>query len=433
MAAEYVAQYAQNGLQPADIFKAISFRFPISTDFFGEIAKFRAFRMLWAKFLRAYQLDPSDPAFAQVNATGSRRQMASLDIPTNILRSSTQAMSAVLGGCDSVSVPAFDELTAAPNSLSMRLSANLQRVLRFEAAFDKVIDPAGGAYFVELLTEQLAAKSWAHFQTMESAGGYLAYLQGGTLRTELQAASNALHSQINKGRVTLLGVNQYPDLENVAAERGQEAPLGELNSESAWATALGVDKSNRVQALQSLLEMEQSPLSGLWPVMRDSGRVAHGLEIGERDSSDFENLRSLTQHLASPPKAFLFAFGDLAMRQARAGFARNLLGTAGIAAKLNAFPDDTAQAMAAAIALKPNIVVLCSADAQYFSDAPVLLQQLKSALPDCRVVLAGKPEGWESLRGNGLDACIFMGMDRLAWLNEVVMEMKLKKGATHAS
>jgi len=183
------------------------FNFAIGANYFEQIAKFRAFRRLWNLVLENYNLNDSKTIiYAE---TGSRNKTI-FDAHVNMLRSSTEAMSAILGGCDEVCIKPFD-LTYDPSSFGERIARNQQLLLDRESYFSKTADPAGGAYFIENLTEELAQKAWAIFQEVEGNGGYLKNIENGTIQEMISAAADAEQMAFNNGERSLLGSNLYPN------------------------------------------------------------------------------------------------------------------------------------------------------------------------------------------------------------------------------
>lgn len=438
MAVDYAADFAAHGSTPDQVFSGLNFHFPVGTDYFGEIARFRAFRVLWAAVLNAYGLEGDMDRYTRLLATGSRRQLAGLDAQTNILRATTEAMSAILGGCDSVSLPAFDERGAAANGLSLRLASNVQRILREESLLDRVIDPVGGSYYLEHLTDELATKAWAIFQDIEAKGGYRQALLSGHIATELAVSATKREAAIRKGKTTVLGINQYPptqeNLQGLSLHSVHPQQEGSPN-ESAHA-ALLMREDARFAALVAYARHQKEVASLDASLLALLGGRAHDLPAGSRDASAFERLRlrmaAFRANGADAPKALLLTFGDLPMRKARATFAMNLLGSAAIPSFENESPEDLAITFQAISVQKPALVVLCGADTDYMNQMAELLSTLQKQLPDTPVYLAGRPEGWEAWKEIGLRDAIFAGMDRWAFLNNL-LDITIGKEASHAS
>jgi methylmalonyl-CoA mutase len=429
MAVQYAASWTTDQAGVADLFRRLVFRFPVSNDFFAEISRLRAFRMLWSRVVQAYSLDSTDASFTRVHTTGSRRHQAGLDMPTNILRGTTQAMSAILGGSESVSVPAFDERSGRLNELSLRLSANMQRVIRHESAFDFVVDPSAGSYYVESLTDAFAQRAWEGFQDLEKAGGFIACLQSGSIAQTLSPQLQKRKNDIHKGKITVLGVNQYPDLGQPPITSQAENNRRTLDASPLMQQALTSPLKGRFERVLEVLE--EIELEQAW-VCR--GLIQENTVLPEdgRDAATFEQLRLATAGQELKP-AFLLQFGDLAMRQARANFSLNLLGTSGLACRPTSFADDFQAAVEECIQLKPDLVVLCASDVDYKESVPLILETIKPKLPNTRIVLAGRPEGWEQWTHLGLQGIIFLGMDRYQWLADTLSFLTRTNNPSHAS
>ena len=191
----------------AEVARALHVHLAITPSYFVEMAKLRAFRRLWATLLHAYGLPASEAAGLRIHAATATWTQTTLDPHTNLLRHTTEAMSAVLGGADSLSVAPFDGVFAEANAFSARLSRNLSIILREEAGLDRVQDPAAGSYFIETLTDQLAREAWALFQRVEAAGGLPA--QRGQLLEEIKAVAADTFKRIATGQQVMVGTNRF--------------------------------------------------------------------------------------------------------------------------------------------------------------------------------------------------------------------------------
>ena len=186
---------------------AMHWHVAVGPSYFPELAKLRALRRLWPTLLHAYGLPPATAACLRIHAATATWTQTTLDPHTNLLRATTETMSTVLGGADSLSVGTFDSLYAAPNEFSGRLARNLSLVLREEAHFDAVQDPAAGSYFLETLTDELARAAWALFQQTEAAGGLP---EARPLVIEaVHAAATATFQRIAAGKQVVVGTNRF--------------------------------------------------------------------------------------------------------------------------------------------------------------------------------------------------------------------------------
>lgn len=290
------------GRPPAAAANACEFVFAVGSTYFIEIAKLRAARLLWATAMSAFDPDPSAIAPMRVHVRTSRANKSVYDPYTNLLRATTEAMSAAIGGADS--------LLVEPHGFEPHLAINVQRILAEESHLDAVVDPAAGSYYVEAVTDALARDAWALFQQIEAAGGHAQAVRAGLLDAQLQASRAQRVAAVSSRRRTLVGVNNYPDLTG------------------------------------------QAPAAGPFPMLDDEGLPVLRL------AAPFESLRARTARHADAtgraPVVHLLTRGDLTMRVARATFCQNFFGCAGFA--LTEGPE---------VPGVVDLLVLCSADAEY--------------------------------------------------------------------
>lgn len=182
------------------------FHFAAGNDFFLEIAKFRAFRLLWANIVQQYKPSDEKSYFAYVSASTSLRDFSDTDEYTNLLRATTQAMSALIGGADAVYTVPFNAKTMETD-FSKRLSLNLHHLLKHESKLDKVVDAGGGSWYLAKLTETLAQRAWAFFQEIESKGGYEKAKD--YIESEIERVSAIRQQHIVSGKEIRVGVNKY--------------------------------------------------------------------------------------------------------------------------------------------------------------------------------------------------------------------------------
>ncbi|MBX0290829.1 hypothetical protein K3G63_10290 [Hymenobacter sp. HSC-4F20] len=206
-AAAYLSTLPTADLSVDEVAGAFHFHVAVGPNYFFEIAKLRALRRLWATLLHAYQLPAELGQRLTIFASTATWSQTTLDPHTNLLRTTTEAMSAVLGGADAISVGAFDCLFHAPNEFAERLARNLPVLLREEAYLDRVQDPAAGSYYLETLTDQLSREAWALFQKLEAAGGLPAAT--GLVMQELHASAQAQFRRIANGEQVVVGTNKF--------------------------------------------------------------------------------------------------------------------------------------------------------------------------------------------------------------------------------
>ena len=206
-AAALLADLPDADTAAADVAAALHVHVAVAPGYFLEMTKLRALRRLWATLLHAYGLPAGLNASLRIHATTATWTQTTLDAHTNLLRHTTEAMSAVLGGADSLSVAPFDCLFADGNEFSARLARNLSVLLREEAGLGRVQDPAAGSYYLETLTDQLAREAWALFQRIEAAGG-LPQVRGQLLE-EVKAVANETFRRIASGQQVVVGTNRF--------------------------------------------------------------------------------------------------------------------------------------------------------------------------------------------------------------------------------
>ena len=356
---DYLNRHIDTGVSIEDAASNIWFWMGIGSDYFTEIAKFRAIRILWTEILNAYKPGLGESVPALIVARTSSFQFTAYDPYVNMLRGTTAAMSAVMGGADFVSVLPFDSEYSTQQELGKRIARNSQLLLRYESFLDKVEDPAAGSYYLEVLTKKLAETAWAKFQTLETEGGFGEALKKGTIQKEISTRADKKRNALATKKEILLGTNQYP----LPSERHPE---------------LGI----------SLQEVEKRG--------NFSNKSTYTRLVPIRLSYEFDKWRNITDaHVSSGkklPKIFLLTIGDLTMRKARAGFSSNFLGCLGyeIIDSLG-FPS-VKEGVSRAKELGGDIVVLCSSDEEYANYLPEFASEMKTQLPNSWKLLAGYPK-----------------------------------------
>ena len=329
---EYLNQLTDAGVPAAKVAKKMKFNFGIGSNYFMEIAKFRAARMLWADIVAQYLGEDDCKCAAQmhVHAETSTFNLTVFDSYVNLLRTQTEAMSAALGGVDSMTVTPFDKAYETPNDFSERLARNQQLLLKEESHFDKVVDPAAGSYYIENLTASIAKQAWDLFLSVEEEGGFMASVKAGKVQEAINASNKARHEAVARRKEILLGTNQYP---NFTEQAGDKRPL------EATCCCGGGHHETCEKSVATL--------------------------AFDRAASEFEALRLQTETSGKRPKAFMLTIGNLAMRQARAQFSCNFLACAGYEVIDNLGFATVEEGIEAAMAAKADIVVLCSSDDEY--------------------------------------------------------------------
>ncbi len=379
---EYMNQLTEAGIPAATVAKKIKFNFGISSNYFLEIAKFRAGRMLWADIVNSYLAEGDCKCAAQmkIHAETSSFNLTVFDSYVNLLRTQTEAMSAALAGVDSMTVVPFDKAYETPNDFSERLARNQQLLLKEESHFDKVIDPAAGSYYIENLTVSIAKQAWDLFLAVEDEGGFYAAVKAGKVQGAVNASNKARHEAVAKRKEILLGTNQYPNFTELA---GEKRPL------EAVCCCGGGHHDTCEKDVPSL--------------------------NFNRAASEFEALRLQTETSGKRPKAFMLTIGNLAMRQARAQFSCNFLACAGYEVVDNLGFSTVEEGVEAAVAAKADIVVLCSSDDEY---AEYAVPAFKALNGRAMFIVAGAPACMDELKAAGIENFIHVRVNVLETLKE---------------
>ncbi len=364
-ATTYLRLLTEAGLDVDTAAGLLEFRFAASADQFLTIAKLRAARRLWEQVTRAS--GASEPARAQQqHAVTSSAMMTRRDPWVNMLRTTIAAFAAGVGGAQSVTVQPFDAALGLPDSFARRLARNTQALLLDESHLAQVIDPAGGSWYVETLTDELAHTAWETFQGVEAAGGLRAALESGSVATDLDATWQRRRRALAHRDDPITGVSEFPNLDEPLLER-EPAP---------------------------------QPQSGGLP------RV--------RYAEDYEALRDAADAAASRPMVFLATLGSLATYTARGSFTRNLVAAGGVEATEAGATDSTDEVLEAFRAQESRVVVLCSSDSVYVDRAAETANALRQAGAEL-VLFAGSPENAPST----VDYSIHAGSDALEALHRI--------------
>ena len=364
--ASWMTLLTDAGVKADEAAARIKFNMGVSSNFLMELAKFRAARMMWAQIVARYGAD-KDACKMNAHAATSRYNQTLYDAHVNLLRSQTEAMSAALAGVDSITVTPFDVPYKTPDEFSERIARNQQHLLKEESHLDKVVDPAGGSYYVETLTVSLAKEAWKLFLDTEDKGGFLACCNDGEVAKTVRESSEKRHTDVARRKEILLGTNQYPNVNEMAAGKIETLngalPCGCRHTDSAC---------------------EENP-AGL---------------PSKRAASDFEALRLATEAASNRPKVFMLTIGNLAMRLARAQFSTNFFGCAGYEIIDNLGFNTVEEGVDAALAKGADIVVLCSSDDEYAELAPAAFKYLDGR---AEFVVAGAPACMDDLKAAGIN------------------------------
>ncbi len=373
--ADILSRFSEDGQVPvSDVAKRIRFDMGVGSNYFIEMAKFRAVRWLWAMIVKAN--DPSAPEEsmkAPVHVENSMWNKTVYDSYVNLLRTQTETMSAAIAGVHSMTVVPFDvAYTNEYSDFGERIARNQQLLLLEESHFDKVVDPAGGSYYVEHLTDAVGKQAWKLFLEVDEQGGFYELASKGVIQESINASNIERHKAVATRRENLLGTNIFP---NFSEKAGAE----------------------KIQGCKNLSRkaVDVTPLDF------------------RRGASDFENLRMGTECSQSTPKVFMLTIGNLAMRLARSQFSSNFFACAGYQLIDNLGFETIEEGVEAAIAAKADLVVLCSSDDEYAEYGPQAFRALKGRIP---LVIAGAPPCMDDLKKEGIEYFIHVKVNVLETL-----------------
>ena len=374
---DYLVRLMDAGLDVDQAARKLRFSFSVSSNYFMEIAKFRAARMLWANIVKGYGPAKNCACKMHIHAETSRWNQTVYDPYVNMLRGTTEAMSATIAGVHSLEVTPFDTSFENPTEFSKRIARNVELLLKNESHFDQVVDPAGGSYYVENLTQSIAAEAWKLFLEIEQKGGYTEAYKAGLIVERIKASAAAKDKNIATRRQTLLGANQYPNFTEVAGK--------EITAESV----------TRKQAEGNIL-------------------------VPYRGAMAFEEMRLQVDRSGKEPKAFMLTCGNLGMARARSQFSCNFFACAGIKVIDNTYFKSIEEGAKAALESKAQIVVVCASDDDYAEAAPKVKELLGGK---AILVVAGAPACAPELEAQGITNFINVKSNVLETLKFYLKEM----------
>ncbi len=375
---EYLVKMLEMNLKAADMLPFFRMSFATGSSYFPEIAKLRAARLLWAYITRHYVPGQEKLTQVDIHSVSSLWNKTIFDSNNNILRTTTETMSAIIGGSNSIHTLPFDITYQPSNVFSERIARNIQHILKDESHLDKVIDPSAGSYYIETLTASIAQHAWDLFRQIEDMGGFIKAMENRFVFDSIQKTATERYNLIALRRTSVLGVNQYPNLK------------------------------------ESMVEKISNPLP--------KHRPEKALKLF-RGAQAFEELRLATGNYVANggvrPKVYLAQYGNLAMRIARAQFSTNFFGIAGFDIFEGPSINNIQWTVNQIKEQNADIVVICSSDDEYGDLAPDLAKEIKKTDTDILVLIAGNPtEHIETLKGSGVNDFIHVKVNVLETLKE---------------
>jgi methylmalonyl-CoA mutase len=407
------------------------FSYSLGSHFFMEIAKLRAARLLWARAVGAAGGDEQAQRLVCHGRTSIWNKTI-LDPHVNLLRATSEAFAGVVGGCSSIHVAPFDECFRVPDDFSRRLARNVQIILAEECQLGRVVDPAGGSWYVETVALELAEKAWTLFQDVERRGGMAAALRAGFPQEQVALSARDRIASAETRRDGIIGTNLHPNLRE-AMERGQAPDYAALAAKRAAQIVsyrMSPEAERGAEVLEKLASLLGAPAGTKMAILTDA--FLHGASLGEvtrvlrsgrddegpiakvrmrRRSESFEAVRrrseDFRERTGARPRVFLANLGPRKQHGARADFSAAFFGAGGFEAVSSKGFDTPEAAAIAAIDSKAPIVVICSTDESYPQLVPPIAAALKAVPGGPRVVLAGLPPGQvDQLQAAGVDEFI---------------------------
>lgn len=454
-AVQYLDELTNRGLSVDEITAHMRFTFGIGPFFFMEIAKIRAARMLWTRIVESYG-GSAEAAKMVIHGRTSFYNQTQYDPYVNMLRTTTEAFSAVVAGVDSLSTNPFNETLGGADEFSRRVARNTQIVLNEECRASQVIDPAGGAYFVEKLTAEVAEKAWQTFQNIEAADGIFHAFLKGIPQQQIAEVAKKRRDDIAKRKSIIVGTNfsadvkepkpqtLYPDYSFFCATKKEFL--------SHYKTSRSAERASVISEKVATLKVAFNDNQAEKVIAAGTDAFIAGATIGEvtaavlmerddltvtplvlhRQAEIYEKLRHAVEEYkektgsAVGPKLFLATMGTMAQFKARADFSLSFFEIGGfhVIYPQGAGFETAESAVSASLESGAGVVVICSSDEAYPQYVAPIVSGLKEKNPELIVVLAGYPKDQvEMYKAAGVDEFIFLGADAVQILSGLLKKL----------
>lgn len=397
-AVEYIHACLDRGLAIDDVASQIQFSFAVGSNFFMEIAKLRAARLVWANIVQAFGGGESAQKIA-MHARTSYFTKTIYDPYVNMLRAAAEAFAATIGGADSLHVSPFDEAIGPADEFSRRIARNTQLILLEEAHIANVIDPAGGSYYVETLTSQVAEKTWKLFQQIEGKGGIVKALQDGFVQAEVENTAKQRKDNVKKRKEKIVGTNFYANLAEAPIQKADESGEKTLSPSK-------IDEENVAQLQTGFRENRWIETAIFMAVRRATAQeIEAALKADEasinvkpiqqwRLAEPFEQLRKAAEvHLekhGSRPTVHLINIGSIPNYKARADFITGFFEAGGVAVAKSEGYHSAEEAVSGALEANGTHYIICGSDESYTDMVPAIAKAFKQTKPNAKLYVAGK-------------------------------------------
>ena len=370
-----IDELTQKELKVQTIFDNLNINFAIGLEYFIEIGKFRAFNNLLQQIATKYGIAEFSKT---VTAKTSIWSKSVTDAHTNMLRATTEAMSAILGNVDGVLVDPYDKEFNNPSDFSSRIAGNISTILKEESYFGKVSNPVDGSYYIEEVTIKIAEKALELFKAIEANGGFYISFEGELIQEHIAQIRQEKVKLISQRRLPLVGVNKYPNL--------MEKVSSEILSDGYKITSTKVLKPRRA-------------------------------------SLEIEAIRKVTEELVAAtnkrPIVELASFGNLTMRKARAAFSYDFIGVSGFNVQQEKSYASALEAAETSANSQADVVVICSSDEDYNESAVAFVKAFRALNNTKVLLLAGAPSNIDELTEAGLDGVVNMRSDVISTIASI--------------
>ena len=416
---EYVRAALRKGLNVDDFAGRLSFFFAIGMNFFMEAAKLRAARLLWSRIMEEFQPRKAESFMLRTHCQTSGVSLQEQDPYNNIVRTAFEAMSAVLGGTQSLHTNSFDEAIALPTEFSARIARNTQLILQHETGVTKVVDPLAGSYYVESLTKELADAAWKLIEEIEAMGGMTKAVVEGLPKRLIEEAATRRQAAVDRGDEVIVGVNKYRleqedqidilDIDNKAVREAQVRRLEQIRRqrdpkriEQTLAALTDVARGGEGNILEAAVEAARARASvgeisdALRKAFGDHAAVPkvvrHVYGPAYKDEPEYatlvERLEACAERLGSKPRVLVAKLGqdghDRGAKVIASAFGD--IGFDVVAGPLFQTPEEAAET---AVAAKVHVVGMSSLAAGHKTLAPQLVEALKAGGAENIIVVVG--------------------------------------------
>ena len=378
VAVEYIHRLGELGVSAEKVIRNLEFSVAVGTDYFLEIAKLRALRILFYKIAESYGIADYDPGDLSIYSVSSGWTKTVYDPYVNMLRNTTEAMSAIIGGCNAVTIAPYNENFEQPTELSKRISRNVSNMLKEESYFDKTVDPSAGSYYIENITDEMVQKAWKLFTEVEGEGGFVESFKSGQIQARIAETREKRLKLATQRREIFVGTNQYPNTKE------------QLDPDISKTSASVVGEIEVLKPENGAVQFEALRLAS----------DAYAAKEGQR------------------PKAFLSLIGtNPVMRTARSQFSASFIGCGGFEIVEGVITKSNDEAVQKALDQNADITVICGSDDDYATLGVEFAKKFKEEKKDGLLVVAGYPtDTLDALKASGIDEFIHIKADLISTL-----------------